>query len=86
VRLPVLAAAQPQAWRQAQQRQLNLQGAAAAAVFAIAAALLWFGDSLLAGFAVLAAQMLGAALALPPVLERVLALGQRGAEGPLPRW
>ena len=86
VRLPVLAAAQPQAWRQAQQRQLKLQGAAAASVFAIAAALLWFGDSLLAGFAVLAALMLGAALALLPVLERVLALGQRGAEGPLPRW
>ena len=48
--------------------------------------LLWFGDSLVAGFAVLAALMLGAALALPPILERVLALGERGAEKPLARW
>ena len=77
-RLPVLAAAQPQAWQQAQQRWLKLQGGAAAVVFAIAAALLWFGDSLVSGFAVLAALMLGAALALPPILERALALGECG--------
>jgi putative ABC transport system permease protein len=85
-RLPVLASAQPQAWQQAQKRWLKLQGAAAVLVFAIAAGLLWFGDSLLAGFALLAALMLGAALALPPVLERVLALGERGADKPLARW
>ncbi|HKU09379.1 MAG TPA: FtsX-like permease family protein [Bradyrhizobium sp.] len=86
VRLPVLASAQPQAWQQAQRRWLKLQGAAAVLVFAIAAGLLWFGDSLLAGFAVLAALMLGAALALPPILERVLALGEAAAEKPLARW
>src|SRR5262249_2448106 len=85
-RLPVLTSAQPQAWQQAQRRWLKLQGAAALLIFAIAAAILWFGDSLLAGFAVLAALMLGAALALPPILERVLALGERGAEKPLARW
>ncbi len=85
-RLPVLASAQPQAWQQAQKRWLKLQGAAAVLVFAIAACLLWFGDSLLAGFALLAALMLGAALALPPVLERALALGERGADKPLARW
>jgi putative ABC transport system permease protein len=86
IRLPVLASAQPQAWQQAQRRWLQLQGAAAVLIFAIAAAFLWFGDSLLAGFAVLAALMLGAALALPPILERVLAFGERGAEKPLARW
>jgi len=85
-RLPVLASAQPQAWHQAQRRWLRWQGAAALLIFAIAAGLLWFGDSLLAGFAVLAALMLGAALALPPILERVLAFGERGAEKPLARW
>ena len=31
--------------------------------------LIWFGDSLIAGFAVLAALMLGAALILPMILE-----------------
>lgn len=85
-RLPPLASAQPQAWQQAQQRWLKWQGAAALLVFAAAAAFLWFGDSLIAGFAVLAAMMLGAALALPPILERVLALGERRAERPLVRW
>jgi putative ABC transport system permease protein len=86
VRLPVLAAAQPQAWQQAQRRWLKLQGAAAVFVFAIAAGLLWLGDSLVSGFAVLAALMLGAALALPAILERVLALGEGAAEKPLARW
>ena len=77
----MLAAAQPQAWRQAQQRWLMLQGAAALAIFAVAAWLLWFGNSLIAGFAVLAALMLGAALILPAILELVLSLGERGARG-----
>ena len=86
VRLPVLASAQPQAWQQAQRRWLKLQGAAAVLIFAVAAGFLWFGDSLVAGFAVLAALMLGAALALPPILERVLALGEGTAERPLARW
>ena len=40
-------------------------GALALAMFAAAGGLLWFGDSLVSGFAVLAALLLGAALALP---------------------
>jgi putative ABC transport system permease protein len=86
VRLSVLAAAQPQAWQQAQHRWLILQGALALAVFAGAACLLWFGDSLVSGFAVLAALLLGAALGLPAILELVLALGQRGAHRPVGVW
>ena len=49
IRLPVLAAAQPYAWQQAQHRWLLLQGALALVVFAAAAAFLWFGDSLIVG-------------------------------------
>jgi putative ABC transport system permease protein len=86
VRMPVLASAQPEAWRQAQQRWLRWQIAAAALTFAIAGGILWFGDSLLAGFALLAAMMLGAALALPALIERVLALGECSADRPLARW
>ena len=86
VRLSVLAAAQPQAWQQAQHRWLILQGALALAVFAAAACLLWFGDSLVSGFAVLAALLLGAALGLPAILELVLALGQRSAHRPVSVW
>ena len=85
-RLPVLATAQPQAWQQAQHRWLILQGTAALAVLAIAGLVLWFGDSLLSGFAVLAALLLGAALILPAMLEGVLWLGQRGARQALAIW
>ena len=86
IRLSVLAAAQPHAWAQAQHRWLIVQSALALAVFAAAGCLLWFGDSLVAGFAVLAALMLGAALALPAILEAVLALGQRSARRPVSVW
>ena len=86
IRLPVLAAAQPQAWQQAQRRWLKFQSALALAVFIAAGCLLWFGDSLIAGFAVLAALLLGAALLLPAILERALALGERSATQPLQQW
>ena len=86
IRLSVLAAAQPYAWQQAQHRWLVLQSAVALAVFAAAGGFLWLGDSLVSGFAVLAAMLLGAALGLPAVLELVLAQGQRHAHGALAVW
>ncbi|MDE2331230.1 MAG: ABC transporter permease [Bradyrhizobium sp.] len=86
MRLPLLATAQPQAWQQAQHRWLILQAAAAVAAFAAAALLFWFGDSLLSGFALLAALLLGAALILPAILEGVLSLGQRSARQALATW
>jgi putative ABC transport system permease protein len=86
IRLPVLAAAQPYAWQQAQHRWLILQGALALAVFAAAGCFLWFGDSLVSGFAVLAALLLGAALALPAILEWVLFWGQQSAHRALAIW
>ena len=86
IRMPVLTTAQPQAWQQAQRRWLKFQSAAALVVFAIAAGLIWFGDSLIAGFAVLAAIMLGAALILPMILNIALALGERSARQPVGIW
>jgi putative ABC transport system permease protein len=86
IRLPILAAAQPYAWQQAQQRWLILQSALALAVLAAAGLILWYGDSLVSGFAVLAALLLGAALILPAILERLLSLGQRQAGGALAGW
>jgi putative ABC transport system permease protein len=86
IRLPVLAAAQPYAWQQAQRRWLIFQTTLALAVFAAAALLLWYGDSLVAGFAVLAGLLLGAALGLPATLELVLSLGQRRAHRALIVW
>jgi putative ABC transport system permease protein len=86
IRLPVLVAAQPHAWQQAQHRWLMIQSTVALAVFAAAAGLLWYGDSLLSGFAVLAGLLLGAALGLPAILELVLSLGQRRAHHALAVW
>jgi putative ABC transport system permease protein len=86
LRLPLLATAQPFAWQQAQRRWLTYQSALALAAFAAAGGFLWFGDSLISGFAVLAAMMLGAALILPMFLEFVLSLGQRYARAPLSVW
>jgi putative ABC transport system permease protein len=86
IRMPVLASAQPQAWQQAQRRWLMLQSALALAVFIAAACFLWFGDSLISGFAVLAALLLGAALILPMILEIALSFGQRSAKRPLGVW
>jgi putative ABC transport system permease protein len=86
IRLSVLAAAQPYAWQQAQHRWLIFQSALALAAFVAAGCLLWFGDSLVSGFAVLAALLLGAALGLPSILELVLFLGQRSADRPLAVW
>lgn len=85
-RLPLLAAAQPYAWQQAQHRWLRLQGAGALLVFIAATLVLWFGDSLIAGFTVLAALLLGAALALPVLLGLVLAAGERSTRRPILTW
>lgn len=85
-RLPLLAAAQPYAWQQAQHRWLRRQGVVALLVFAAAFGFLWFGDSLTAGFAVLAALLLGAALGLPVILGVVLSLGEHATRRPLTKW
>ena len=79
VRLPVLASAQPQAWQLAQSALADMAGRGSdSSSFPLAGLLIWFGDSLLAGFAVLAALLLGAALLLPRnLLERALLLGER---------
>jgi putative ABC transport system permease protein len=86
IRLPVLAAAQPYAWQQAQHRWLIFQGTLALGVLAAAAFFLWYGDSLVSGFAVLAGLLLGAALGLPTILAGVLSLGQRSAHRAVAVW
>ncbi len=86
IRLPVLATAQPNAWQQSQRRWLRWQGAAAIAMLGAAIIVLMVGGSLVSGFAVLAALLLGAALALPVLLEVVLRIGERSARRPLVMW
>lgn len=71
-RLPLLALANPQAWHQAHARWLRRQGWVAAFAALIALLALIFGDSLSSGFVLMAALLIGAALALPVVLNSVL--------------
>ncbi|APV41931.1 ABC transporter permease [Pseudomonas frederiksbergensis] len=71
-RLPLLALADPQAWHQAHARWLRRQGWVAVIAAMVAVLALIFGDSLSSGFVLMAALLIGAALALPVVLNWVL--------------
>ncbi|TIN19634.1 MAG: FtsX-like permease family protein, partial [Mesorhizobium sp.] len=84
--LPLLAPAQSRAWARASERALRAQGVAAMVLLLTAAGIAHFGSGLEAGFALLAALLLGAALALPLVLTGILHLGGRLARGPLAEW
>lgn len=84
--LPPLAVARPLAWVAARRRALRTELAGAAALAACGLALLAFGDGLVAGFAVMGALLLSAALALPAALSAALSLGSRTARGPVAQW
>jgi len=85
-RLPLLAPAQPRAWARASEAALVWQGAAAVALAALAWAAITFGSGLIAGFVMLGALLIAAALALPLVLYGAMWIGGRLARGPLAQW
>ena len=85
-RLPVLQAGQSRAWAMASAARLRWQAMGAAALLAAGAAAGVLGTGIGAGFAALGGLMLGAALALPPVLALGLALAERRAKGPILHW
>lgn len=72
-RLPLLALASHQAWQGAYRQGLRRQGAAAGVLAVLGLALAGWGNSLAAGFSLLACLLLAAALALPVLLELLLA-------------
>jgi putative ABC transport system permease protein len=84
--LPLLASAQPRAWAIASTRRYALQGVAALALFLAAAIIPSVFSGVVAGFALLASLLFGAALALPPVLALSLNLAQRLTRGPVAEW
>ncbi|PZX46131.1 putative ABC transport system permease protein [Roseinatronobacter thiooxidans] len=84
--MPVLAPAQPRAWAHASARMMRLQGAAALALAGLAGVLALTGSGLVAGFSLLAATLLAAALAVPLVLSALLAVAERMARGPVAQW
>lgn len=85
-RLPLLALADPQAWHQAHARWLRRQGWVAALAVVITLIALFRGDSLASGFVLMAALLIGAALALPVVLNLVLNLALSRSHSVLGQW
>ncbi len=85
-RLPLLALADPQAWHQAHARWLRRQAWIAAIAGVIALLALIRGDSLASGFVLMAALLIGAALALPVVLNSVLNLTLHRSRSVLGQW
>jgi putative ABC transport system permease protein len=78
--MPLLAPALPRAWAQASGRTIRLQALAALALFALAVALAFFGQGLIAAFTCLAALLIGAAFILPALMTAALnILPTRGA-------
>jgi putative ABC transport system permease protein len=85
-RLPLLALAQPQAWRLAQVPWLKRQAMAAAVLAVIALGCGYVGNSLPSAFTLLAALLLAAALLLPGALALLLAGLARHTRRPLAQW
>jgi putative ABC transport system permease protein len=85
-RLPVIESAKPRALGRLSERGLVLQAAAAVAILAGGWLALQLANGLIAGFAVLGALLLGAALLLPAALYLLLRAAQRLARGALAQW
>ncbi len=85
-RMPILASARPRAWSMAAGRARRWQAAGAVGLLAVAGALAQWGGGLVSGFVLLGCLLLGAALALPLVLDPLLAAAQRGARRAVAEW
>ncbi|XHC19094.1 ABC transporter permease [Oceanicaulis alexandrii] len=85
-RLPLLASAQPRAWALASARTYQIQALGAGACFAAAALLPTIASGVVAGFALMAGLLFGAALLLPPALALALTGAQRLVRGPVAEW
>jgi putative ABC transport system permease protein len=85
-RMPLLASARPRAWAMQAGRGRLYQAAVAVGLLILAVLLGAFGSGLIAGFGMLAALLIGAALALPLVLNRALAFGASRAKSVIAEW
>ena len=84
--MPILASAQSRAWVMAVGRARSLQAVVALFLLVLSLLLLSFGNGLIAGFAVLACLLLGAALILPITIEKCLSFLEGRVRGVMPQW
>lgn len=85
-RMPLLAGASKRALSMAAGAAARAQGILAAILLSFAAVLAIVADGLVAGFALLAALLIGAALGLPLLLDRALSVCERMARGVRAQW
>ncbi|SPH22406.1 hypothetical protein ASD8599_03149 [Ascidiaceihabitans donghaensis] len=85
-RMPLLASARPQAWVTASSARRILHVAVSGLLLAVAVALGFWGKGLVLGFVMLGALLIGAALALPLILDVALRLGQARARHVIWEW
>jgi putative ABC transport system permease protein len=83
-RMPLLAAAQPRAWAMA--KGGTRLAVLSSSLLVVAATMALWGHGLLAGFAMLAALLVGGALALPPLLALALRRAEGRAKGVVAQW
>ncbi|MEO9826813.1 MAG: ABC transporter permease [Paracoccaceae bacterium] len=85
-RMSPLAPAKPRAWAMASNTTMRWQLILAGLCLAIATLALTIGDGLVAGFTLLAALLIAAALVLPPTLGAIITLATRGTKSALSEW
>ncbi|MGB5863462.1 MAG: ABC transporter permease [Sulfitobacter sp.] len=85
-RMPLLASARPRAWATARGTARRLQMAVSLGLLALAVVLALTGEGLVMGFGLLACLLIGAALALPLILDLALRLSQRFAKSVTAQW
>ena len=84
--MPLLAAAHPRALAMAAGRRAVILGVAAFVLLTIAAMMMVIANSLVGGFIMLAALLIGAALGLPLVLDRILLVASKTAKSVTAQW
>ncbi|KQT06812.1 MULTISPECIES: ABC transporter permease [unclassified Rhizobium] len=85
-KLPILAAAQPQAWERVSKKSLIFQTVAGCSLLGLAMLLGIAGSGLVAGFGTLGCLLLGAALLLPGLLSIILVMVERVSRAALTQW
>ncbi|MEP3442903.1 MAG: FtsX-like permease family protein [Sulfitobacter sp.] len=85
-RMPLLATARPRAWATSRGSMRRMQMAISLGLMAVAGLLALVGSGLVMGFGLLACLLIGAALALPLVLDFVLRGAAHFAKGVTAQW